>query len=288
MAVKIRLARKGRKKLAYYHIVVADSRSPRDGRYIEKIGKYNPLTNPATIELDFDKALGWLQNGALPTETCRAILSYKGVLIKKHLLEGVRKGAFDDAEATKRFEEWMKQNEAKIEAKRSGLEKSRDDKLVEMLAAEKKISEAREAKLAKKQADLAAREEAASKQETADEKAPPAEETTDAAAEAITETETTDAAAEAITEMETTDAEDEAATEVETTDTPSEDVEETTDTPAEAEPEAQEKPAEPEAEVTDVQDETETADAPSDDDTGNEQPADEKSSETAADEKSRE
>ncbi|HOX75378.1 MAG TPA: 30S ribosomal protein S16, partial [Bacteroidales bacterium] len=78
MAVRIRLARKGRKKLAYYHIVVADSRSPRDGRYIEKIGKYNPLTNPATIELDFDKALGWLQNGAIPTETCRAILSYKG------------------------------------------------------------------------------------------------------------------------------------------------------------------------------------------------------------------
>jgi small subunit ribosomal protein S16 len=275
MAVKIRLARKGRKKLAYYHIVVADSRSPRDGRYIEKIGKYNPLTNPATIELDFEKALGWLQNGALPTETCRAILSYKGVLIKKHLLEGVRKGAFDDAEATKRFEEWMKQNEAKIEAKRSGLEKSRDDKLVEVLAAEKKISEARAAKLAKKQADLAARAEAASKQETADEKAPPAEETADAAAEAITETETTDT-------------EDESATEVETTDTPSEDVEETTDTPAEAEAEAREKPAEPEAEMTDVQDETETADPPSDDDTGNEQPADEKSSETAADEKSRE
>jgi len=277
MAVKIRLARKGRKKLAYYHIVVADSRSPRDGRYIEKIGKYNPLTDPATIELDFDKALGWLQNGALPTETCRAILSYKGVLIKKHLLEGVRKGAFDDAEATKRFEEWMKQNEAKIEAKRSGLEKSRDDKLVEMLAAEKKISEARAARLTKKQADLAARAEAASKQET-----------TDAAAEAITETETTDTAAETITEMKTTDAEDEAATEVETTDTPSEDVEETTDTPAEAEPEAQEKPAEPEAEVTDVQDETDTADAPTDDDTGNERPADEKSSETTADEKSRE
>jgi len=263
MAVKIRLARKGRKKLAYYHIVVADSRSPRDGRYIEKIGKYNPLTNPATIELDFDKALGWLQNGAMPSETCRAILSYKGVLIKKHLLEGVRKGAFDDAEATKRFEEWMKQNEAKIEAKRTGLEKSRDDRLVAMLAAEKKISEARAAKLAKKQADLAARAEAAGKQESADEEAPPAEETTDAADEAIIETETTDA-------------EDEVATEVKTTDTPSEDVEETTDTPAEAEPEA---------EVTDVKNGTETADAQSDIDTGNEQPEDEKSSETAAEEK---
>lgn len=165
MAVKIRLARKGRKKLAYYHIVVADSRSPRDGRYIEKIGKYNPLTNPATIELDFDKALGWLQNGATPSETCRAILSYNGVLIKKHLLEGVKKGAFDEAEATRRFEEWMKQNEAKIENKKSGLEKSKDDELVKKLAAEKKINEARAAKLAKKQAEMAAQAEAADKTE---------------------------------------------------------------------------------------------------------------------------
>jgi small subunit ribosomal protein S16 len=170
MAVKIRLARKGRKKLAYYHIVVADSRSPRDGRYIEKIGKYNPLTNPATIELDFDKALGWLQNGALPTETCRAILSYKGILIKKHLLEGVKKGAFDDAEATKRFEDWMKQNEEKIEAKKSGLEKSKDDEVATQLAAEKQINEARAAKLAKKQAELAAKAEAESQPE-----APPEE-----------------------------------------------------------------------------------------------------------------
>jgi small subunit ribosomal protein S16 len=157
MAVKIRLARKGRKKLAFYHIVVADSRSPRDGRYIEKIGSYNPITNPATIELDFDKALGWLQNGALPTDTCRAILSYKGVLMKKHLLEGVKKGAFDEAEATKRFEEWIKQNEAKIEAKKSNLEKSQDDELGKRLSVEKKVNEARAAKLAKKNADLAAK-----------------------------------------------------------------------------------------------------------------------------------
>ena len=165
MAVRIRLARKGRKKLAYYHIVVADSRSPRDGRYIEKIGKYNPLTNPATIELDFDKALGWLQNGALPTETCRAILSYKGVLIKKHLLDGVKKGAFDEPEAVRRFEEWMKQNEEKIEAKKSGLEKSRDDELESKLASEKRINEARAAKLAKRQAELAAKAEAESQPE---------------------------------------------------------------------------------------------------------------------------
>jgi small subunit ribosomal protein S16 len=153
MAVKIRLAKKGRKKLAYYHIVVADSRSPRDGRYIEKIGSYNPVTNPATIELDFDKALGWLQNGALPTDTCRAILSYKGVMLKKHLMEGVRKGAFDEAEATKRFDAWMTQNEAKIESKKSGLEKSKDDELGKKLAAEKRINDARLAKLAKRKAE---------------------------------------------------------------------------------------------------------------------------------------
>jgi small subunit ribosomal protein S16 len=171
MAVKIRLARKGRKKKAFFHIVVADSRSPRDGRYIEKIGSYNPLSNPATIELDFDKALGWLQNGALPTETCRAILSYKGVLIKKHLLEGVKKGAFDEAEATRRFEEWLKQNEAKIEAKKSGLEKALDDDLGKRLKEEKRINEARAAKLAKKIADLAAKEAAGEKAEAATEEA---------------------------------------------------------------------------------------------------------------------
>jgi len=173
MAVKIRLARKGRKKVAYYHIVVADSRSPRDGRYIERIGMYNPITNPATIELDFDKALGWLQNGAIPTDTCRAILSYKGVLIKKHLLEGVKKNAFDQDEAEKRFEAWMKENEEKIEAKKSGLEKSQDDELGIRLIAEKKINEARSAKLAKKLADLAAEERAANMPEApAEEPAP--------------------------------------------------------------------------------------------------------------------
>ena len=175
MAVKIRLARKGRKKTAFFHIVVADSRSPRDGRYIEKIGLYNPLTNPATIELDFDKALGWLQNGALPTETCRAILSYKGVLIKKHLFEGVKKGAFDEAEATKRFEEWMKLNEAKIEAKKSGLEKSQDDEQGKRLRAEKKINEERAAKLAKRQSELAAKAAAANQTETPVEESAPAE-----------------------------------------------------------------------------------------------------------------
>ena len=188
MAVKIRLARKGRKKLAFYHIVVADSRSPRDGRYIEKIGSYNPVTNPATIELDFDKALGWLQNGALPTDTCRAILSYKGVLMKKHLLEGVVKGAFDETEALRRFDEWIKQNEAKIEAKKSSLEKSQDDELGKRLSVEKRVNEARVAKLAKKNADLAAKAAAGDKAlvETINE---------EAASEVVAEEETTQASA---------------------------------------------------------------------------------------------
>jgi small subunit ribosomal protein S16 len=141
------------------------------------IGMYNPLTNPATIELNFDKALGWLQNGAIPTETCRAILSYKGVLIKKHLLEGVKKGAFDEAEATKRFETWMKQNEEKIEAKKSGLEKSQDDEVDKRLTQEKKINEARAARLAKRQAELAAKAEAEAHPEPAPAEQAPAENT---------------------------------------------------------------------------------------------------------------
>ena len=103
----MRLARHGRKRYAYYHIVVADSRAPRDGRFIERIGSYNPNTNPATIDLDFDKAYDWLTKGAQPTDTVRAILSYKGVLYKKHLMGGVKKGAFDEEEAQRRFEKWI-------------------------------------------------------------------------------------------------------------------------------------------------------------------------------------
>ncbi len=194
MAVKIRLARKGRKRTAFYHIVVADSRSPRDGRYIERIGNYNPRTNPATIKLDFDKALGWLQKGALPTETCRAILSYKGVLLKKHLLEGVKKGAFDEAEANRRFEVWMKQNEEKIESKRSNIEKSKDADVSKRLLAEKKVNEERAARLAKKQAELAAKEQA----ETAPEEEAPAEAAAEVPAADDTSAETT--TEEAVTE----------------------------------------------------------------------------------------
>jgi len=163
MSVKIRLARKGRKKQAYYHVVVADSRSPRDGRFIEKIGIYNPITDPATIDINFEKALGWLQKGAQPTDTCRAILKYKGVMMKKHLIEGVQKGAFDEAEADRRFNEWLKGKEEQIELKKSGLEKLGEDIRKKKLEAEKAIKEARAAEYAKKLAALAAEAEAAAK-----------------------------------------------------------------------------------------------------------------------------
>jgi small subunit ribosomal protein S16 len=174
MAVKIRLARKGRKKLAYYHIVVADSRSPRDGRYIERIGSYNPITDPATIELDFNKALGWLQNGAQPTDTCRAILSYKGVLLRKHLLEGVKKGAFDEAEAERRFNEWMKQQEEKIDSKKSKLEKAADDTKKKRVEAERKVNETRAEEIARRSAELAAKAAASA---SAEQEVPAAEQT---------------------------------------------------------------------------------------------------------------
>lgn len=189
MSVKIRLARKGRKKQAFYHVVVADSRSPRDGRFIEKIGVYNPITDPATIDINFEKALGWLQKGAQPTDTCRAILKYKGVMMKKHLLEGVKKGAFDEAEADRRFNEWLKGKEETIEMKKSGLEKLGEDVRKKRLEAEKAIKEARAAEYAKKLAALAAEAEAAAKAAAAaDAPAAVAEEVvTEAPAEAVAE-----------------------------------------------------------------------------------------------------
>ena len=178
MPVKIRLARHGRKRYAYYHIVVADSRSPRDGKFIERIGSYNPNTNPATINLNFDKALTWLSNGAQPTDTARAILSYKGVMMKKHLLDGVKKGAFDEAEAEKRFNAWLTEKEGKIQAKKDGLANAKADEDKATLDREAKINAERAEALAKQKADLAAEAEAAAKAaaaEAAGEEAPEAE-----------------------------------------------------------------------------------------------------------------
>ncbi len=171
MPVKMRLARHGRKRYAYYHIVVADSRAPRDGRYIERIGSYNPNTNPATIDLDFDKAFDWLTKGAQPTDTVRAILSYKGVLYKKHLMGGVKKGAFDEAEAEKRLEKWMAEKDAKIQAKVDRLAGDADAAVKKQLEAEAKINEERAAAIAAKNAELAAEAEAEATEEAADEAA---------------------------------------------------------------------------------------------------------------------
>lgn len=154
MSVKIRLQRHGKKGKPFFHIVVADSRARRDGRFIEKLGTYNPITNPATIELNVDSAVKWLNNGAQPTDTARAILSYKGALYKKHLLGGVAKGAFDEAEAEKRFNAWLSEKEAKVQGKKDGLAKSKADAKKAALEAEQKVNEARIN--AKKEAEAAA------------------------------------------------------------------------------------------------------------------------------------
>jgi small subunit ribosomal protein S16 len=161
MPVKMRLARHGRKRYAYYHIVVADSRAPRDGRYIERIGTYNPNSNPATIDLDFDKAYEWLTKGAQPTDTVRAILSYKGVMYKKHLMGGVKKGAFDEAEAERRLDSWMTEKEAKVQAKIDRLAGEADAEVKKQLEAEIKVKEEKEAAIAARNAELAAEAEAA-------------------------------------------------------------------------------------------------------------------------------
>ena len=160
MPVKIRLTRQGRKKRPYYHIIVADSRAPRDGRFIETLGNYDPNTNPATIELNFDKTLDWVLKGAQPTDTCRAILSYKGVMCKKHLMEGVKKNAFTAEEADKRFAEWLKVKEAKIQAKRDSVNESKGALNNKRLEAEAKANEARVKEIAAKKAKLAAKESA--------------------------------------------------------------------------------------------------------------------------------
>ena len=156
MAVKIRLQRHGKKNFAFFHIVVADSRSPRDGRFIEQLGSYNPNTNPATIVLDSDKALKWLNVGAQPTLTARRILSYEGVLLRKHLQEGVAKGALTQAQADEKFAAWKAGQDEKIAAKKAGLKNDAIAKAKEAKAAEAKVNEARAEAIAKKKAEAEA------------------------------------------------------------------------------------------------------------------------------------
>ncbi|MBG7612682.1 30S ribosomal protein S16 [Polaribacter sp. BAL334] len=149
MSVKIRLQRHGKKNKPFFWIVAADARSTRDGRYLEKLGTYNPNTNPATIDLDVDGAVKWLQNGAQPTDTAKAILSYKGALLKNHLAGGVRKGALTQEQAAEKFNAWLEEKGAKVTSKSEGLTKAQADAKAKALAAEKAVNEARIAAAAK-------------------------------------------------------------------------------------------------------------------------------------------
>ena len=183
MAVKIRLQRHGKKNFAFFHIVVADSRAPRDGRFIEQLGSYNPNTNPATIVLNSERALAWLNVGAEPSLVCRRILSYEGVLLRKHLQGGVAKGALTQEEADAKWNAWKAQRDAKVAAKVEGLEKDAAAKVKAAIAEERKVNQARAEELAKKAAKLAEEQAAAAKaaaEEAAAEEAPAEE----AAAEA--------------------------------------------------------------------------------------------------------
>ena len=175
MATKIRLQRHGRKNYAFYPIVIADSRAPRDGRFIERIGPYNPNTNPATISLNFERALYWVNTGAVPTDTVRTILSKEGVMMMKHLQGGVKKGAFTEDEAQRRFEAWKNQKDAKVDAEKTKLSDAKKSNLQARLDAEKAKNKEKAEEVAKKKAEIAA--SAAAAQATEEAATPVAEET---------------------------------------------------------------------------------------------------------------
>ena len=190
MPVKIRLQRHGKKGKPFYWVVAADARAKRDGRYLEKIGTYNPNTNPATVNINVDTAIKWLENGAQPTDTARTLLSYRGVMLKHHLNGGVRKGAHTQEEADAKYEAWVTEKEAKIQVKEQGLSKAEADERAKALAAEKEVNEKRiaDAKAVEEEAIAAeaaakAEAEAEAAAEEATEEAPVAEEATEDAAE---------------------------------------------------------------------------------------------------------
>lgn len=172
MATKIRLQRGGRKSYAFYRVVVADARAPRDGRFIEKIGTYNPNTNPATVDLNFERALYWLETGAQPTDTVRNILSREGVLLMKHLRGGVKKGAFDEAAAQTKFDAWKSKKEAGLAAVREAEAKAKKEAASKALAAEKQQNEELAKKVAEKKAAAAAEAAEAAAAEAPAEEAP--------------------------------------------------------------------------------------------------------------------
>jgi small subunit ribosomal protein S16 len=175
MATKIRLQRHGKKGKPFYYIVVADARAPRDGRFIERLGSYNPNTNPATIDINFDKTLDWVNNGAQPTDTCRAILSYKGVLYKKHLQGGLKKGALTEEQVEAKFQEWTEGKDGKITGKKTTLVSAKDEARKTALAAEAKKKEAKAAAIAAKNTPPAEEVEAPAEDAAAEPEAESAE-----------------------------------------------------------------------------------------------------------------
>tara|TARA_R110000751_G_scaffold62520_7_gene129364 strand:- start:231770 stop:232348 length:579 start_codon:yes stop_codon:yes gene_type:complete len=179
MPVKIRLQRHGKKGKPFYWVVAADVRAKRDGKYLEKLGTYNPNTNPATINLDIDGSVKWLQNGAQPTDTARAILSYSGVMMKYHLAVGVRKGAMTEEQAEEKFKAWLEEKEQKIQDKKDGLSKAESEARAKALEAEKEVSA--------KRAAAALPEEEVAEEEAAEETTEAATEETTAEAEAPAE-----------------------------------------------------------------------------------------------------
>jgi len=189
MPVKIRLQRHGKKGKPFYWIVAADSRAKRDGKFLEKLGTYNPTKVPAEITLNVDRAVDWLFNGAQPTNTARAILRYKGAMLKKHLLVGVKKGAFDEAEAEKRFETWIAEKEAKIQAHKDQVEAERAKEKAERLEKEKAVNQARMA------AQKAANEEIIAETEKTEAEAGSNNEAVDAVEEALQSEQTIEEAA---------------------------------------------------------------------------------------------
>ena len=190
MSVKIRLQRHGKKGKPFYWIVAADARSKRDGKYLEKLGTYNPNFNPAQIELDIDGTVNWLQNGAQPTDTAKSILSHRGAMLKNHLVGGVRKGALTEEQAETKFQAWLEEKNAKVEAKKSDLVKAKEAEAVKQFEAEKATNEARIAAAAPVVEEVIEEaapvvEEAVAEATLAEEAAPeaPAEEDTPAAEE---------------------------------------------------------------------------------------------------------
>ena len=209
MSVKIRLQRHGKKGKPFYWIVAADARAKRDGKFLEKLGTYNPNVNPAIIDLDIDGVVTWLQNGAQPTDTARAILSYKGAMLKNHLAGGVKKGALTEEQAEAKFTAWLDEKAGKVTAKEDGLSKSQADTKAKALEAEKAVNEARINAVKEAEAALIAEAQAAEAAAVAEKEA--AEATTEEVVEEATEEATTE---EATTEEATTEATtEEAATE---------------------------------------------------------------------------